>query len=72
MLCRRSGEIAHGGDDPDTVVAVALDALGRQPSVIVGWFNWLRANAASRLAPRPLVVHVAKQVMHAKMPSGMR
>jgi hypothetical protein len=67
-----AGEIAHSGDDPDRVVAVALDALGQQPSVIAGWFNWLRANAASRLSPRPLVVHVAKHVMEVKTPSDMR
>jgi short-subunit dehydrogenase len=66
-----AGEIAHGGDDPDKVVAVALDALGRQPSVIVGWFNWLRASAASRLAPRPLVVRVASHIMRVKTPSDM-
>ena len=42
-----AGELPHAGEPPEQVVATALDALGRQPSVISGWFNWLRANAAS-------------------------
>jgi len=67
-----AGEIAHGGESAEKVVAVALDALGQQPSVISGWFNWLRANLASRLGPRPMVAHVAKHVMEVKTPSEMR
>jgi short-subunit dehydrogenase len=43
---RVAGEIAHPGESPAQVVGVALDALGRQPSVVSGWWNWLRAGAA--------------------------
>ncbi|MBW2231367.1 MAG: SDR family NAD(P)-dependent oxidoreductase [Deltaproteobacteria bacterium] len=67
-----AGEITHAGESPDKVVAVALDALGQQPSVISGWLNWLRANVASRLVPGPMVVHVAKHVMEVQTPSEMR
>ncbi|UCE84865.1 MAG: SDR family oxidoreductase [Deltaproteobacteria bacterium] len=47
-----AGELPHWGEPSETVVAVALEALGQQPSVISGWFNYLRANAALRLLPR--------------------
>jgi short-subunit dehydrogenase len=67
-----AGEIPHSGESPEQVVRVALDALGRQPSVVSGWFNWLRANAASRLLPRSLVAHVAEEVMAAQTPDEMR
>jgi short-subunit dehydrogenase len=67
-----AGEIQHPGENVDDVVAVALDALGRQPSVISGWWNWIRANAAVRLAPRPLVAYVARQVMEVQTPAEMR
>jgi short-subunit dehydrogenase len=61
-------EIAHPGESPSDVVAVALDALGRQPSVVSGWWNWLRANAAVRLAPRSLVAYVARDYMARQTP----
>jgi short-subunit dehydrogenase len=58
-----AGELAHEGEPAAHVVGVALNALGRQPSVISGWFNWVRANLAVRLLPRSLVVQVAGRVM---------
>jgi short-subunit dehydrogenase len=67
-----AGEIAHAGEPADRVVQVALRALGRQPSVISGWWNWLRANAASRLLPRPLVAYAARDVMEKQTPNDMR
>ena len=67
-----AGEIEHAGESAAKVVAVALDALGQQPSVISGWLNWLRANLASRLGPRPLVAHVARHVMEIQTPIDMR
>jgi len=54
------------------VVEVALRALGRQPSVVSGGFNWLRANAAVRLLPRSLLSLIAKQVMARQTPEAMR
>jgi short-subunit dehydrogenase len=67
-----AGEIPHSGETPEQVVRVALDALGRQSSVVSGWMNWLRANAATRLLPRSLVAHVAEDAMAAQTPDEMR
>ncbi len=63
-----AGEIGHPGESAARVVEVALDALGRQPSVVSGWWNWLRANAASRLAPRSLVAWAARDVIARQTP----
>jgi uncharacterized protein len=57
-----AGETAHEGEPPAQVVGVSLNALGDQPSVISGWFNWLRANFV-RLAPRSTVALIAGRVM---------
>ena len=67
-----AGEIAHEGESPERVAVAALGALGRQPSVVPGWFDWLRANAASRLLPRPLVAYVARDVIARQTPDEMR
>ena len=67
-----AGEIAHSGQSAAEVVQVALDALGKQPSVISGWFNWLRANLASRLLSRPLVLGVGKDVIEKQTPIELR
>jgi short-subunit dehydrogenase len=67
-----AGESGHPGESAAAVVAVALDALGRQPSVISGWLNWLQVNLANRLLPRPLVAHIAHQVVAAQTPEEMR
>jgi short-subunit dehydrogenase len=67
-----AGEIAHPGESAEKVVRVALDALGRQPSVVSGAFNWLRANAATRLFPRALVAHIARDVVAVQTPEEMR
>jgi short-subunit dehydrogenase len=66
-----AGEVAHPGESPAAVVAVALEALGRQPSVVSGWLNWMRANAA-RFLPRPVTALVAEQVIAAQTPLEMR
>ena len=68
----RAGEIAHAGQRVDEVVATALEALGRQPSVVAGWWNWLRANLAMRLLPRSVVAYAARDVMKAQTPPEMR
>ena len=67
-----AGEIQHAGESPETVVQVALDALGQQSSVIVGWWNWLRAVLPARLAPRSLVAFVARHAMEVRMPADRR
>jgi hypothetical protein len=54
------------------VVELALDRLGRKPSVVAGWFDWLRANFAQRLAPRSLAAHVAEGVIARQTPPELR
>ena len=49
----------------------ALAALGRQPSVISGWFNWLRAQSA-RFVPDSIVLRLAHQVTSVWTPEEMR
>lgn len=58
-------------ESPQSVVETALDALGKQPSVVSGWFNWLRANV-NRVLPRTVVICVAGDVMEAQTPASMR
>jgi len=67
-----AGELPHPGESPVAVVRVALEALGDQPSVVSGWWNWLRANLATRLLPRPMVLYVARDVMREQTPAEMR
>jgi uncharacterized protein len=67
-----AGETEHEGEPADQVVTQALQALGRQPSVISGWWNWLRANAAARLAPRSLTAFLARDVVARQTPPEMR
>ena len=66
-----AGEIQHDGASPASVVNAALDALGQQPSVVAGWWNWVRANAASRFGSRPLVAYVARHIMERQTPKEM-
>ncbi len=67
-----AGEVAHAGDPVDAVARAGLEALGQRPSVLVGWYNWLRANAVSRLLTRPIAIHAAHTVMQAQTPEEMR
>ncbi len=67
-----AGEVSHPGEDPAVVVRTAIESLGLQPSVLPGWLNWLRANAASRLAPRPLTAYVARGYVESRTPSEMQ
>lgn len=67
----KAGESPHPGESPERVVAVALRALGQQPSVIVGWFDWLRVNVATRFVPRSLTAQIGRDVMAARMPSDL-
>jgi uncharacterized protein len=66
-----AGELVHPGEKPENVVEIALRSLGRQPSVVSGWWNWLRGNAAMRLAPRALVGFAAREVMATQTPREM-
>jgi hypothetical protein len=66
-----AGEIREIGEPAANVVALALERLGEQPSVVSGWFNWARANLA-RIAPRSLLVLVAERVILRQTPPEMR
>ena len=63
-----AGERKLYGDPPSHVVEAALEALGRQAFLIPGWFDWLRANAAARIAPRGLATAVARDVFEKRIP----
>jgi uncharacterized protein len=66
-----AGETRATGEPAANVVALAFEALGQQPSVISGWFNWLRASS-TRLAPRSTVTLMAEQVVLQQTPPAMR
>lgn len=66
-----AGEIRELGEPAANVVGVAFEALGRQPSVISGWYNWLRANTV-RFAPRPVIALAAEQFVLGQTPDEMR
>ena len=66
-----AGETREVGAPAADVVALSFEALGQQPSVIHGWFNWLRANAI-RLAPRSILALMAEQVVLQQTPPEMR
>jgi len=64
-----AGETPHPGAKPEDVVRVALAALGRKPSVVVGPANKIRAWSV-RLAPRALVARIAETVMRGNVPAA--
>lgn len=66
-----AGETRGVGEPARNVVALALDSLGQQPSVISGWFNWLRASVI-RIAPRSIATLVAERVILEQTPEAMR
>jgi short-subunit dehydrogenase len=68
---RVAGELPHPGDSPADVVQVAISAVGRHPTVIAGWWNWLRANLATRIAPRSMVAYLARDKMREHTPDEM-
>jgi short-subunit dehydrogenase len=60
-------------DEPaDVCVRYALEALGKQPSVVSGgWPNWLRANL-NRFAPRSVVTLIAAHLYEQQTPKDLR
>jgi uncharacterized protein len=66
-----AGETRETGEPPRGVVELALDSLGYQPSVVSGWFNYLRANLA-RIFPRSLTALVAERVVRENTPAAMQ
>ena len=67
-----AGELAQGEQNPEEVARLGLAALGHQPSVVAGWFNWIRVNLASRLLTRPIAGHVAHAVVLKQTPEELR
>ena len=67
-----AGEVPHDGETPERVVELALERLGRQPSVAVGWWRWLRGNIGMRLLPRSLLARVAQDVVEKQTPPSLR
>jgi len=67
-----AGEIPHAGQSADEVAALGLRSLGEQPSVIPGWFNWIRANAVGRLLTRPIAALGANRYMEKQTPESLR
>jgi hypothetical protein len=63
-----AGERPHPGEAASEVVAKALAALGRQPSLVTGWRNWLAANAAARLLSRPLLLAAVRRATETRLP----
>jgi uncharacterized protein len=66
-----AGETSHPGEPAAAVVGVALNALGKQPSVMSGWGNWLRANL-SRLFPRAFTALAAERAVARWTPAERR
>ncbi len=67
-----AGELPHPGAEVEGVARAGLEALGQQPSILVGWYNWLRSNVASRLLTRPVAIHAAHALMKKQTPEDMR
>jgi short-subunit dehydrogenase len=63
--------VSNHGEPASNVVQATFDALGKQPSVVSGWFNFLRANAI-RLVPRSLTAIIAKKVVEKQTPIELR
>jgi hypothetical protein len=67
-----AGDVSKRGGSAVEVVAAAFEALGRQPSTIPGWKNWLRAIVGPRILSRPLLAHIARDVMAEQVSDDMR
>jgi hypothetical protein len=67
-----AGEIVHPGQAAEEVARRGLMALGEQPSVMTGWYNWIRAQLSSRLLTRPISAHMAHAVISKQTPEELR
>ena len=59
------------GEPAENVVRVTFEALGRRPSVVSGWGNYILANA-TRLVPRSTAALIAKRVVQGNTPPELR
>lgn len=71
LMAGESRQNPAADESPQSVVETALDALGQQPSVVTGWFNWIRANV-NRVFPRTVTVCIAADFMESQTPPSMR
>ena len=62
-FAKTANQISRSGSSPDKVVEEALEVLGLQPALTVGWFNWIRSNVGYRFLSRTLLVLVAEYIM---------
>ena len=67
-----AGELPHAGQAASEVVAAALGALGKQPSVTTNWLDWARSNLAMRVLPRSLLAAIARDVVAGQTPKDRR
>jgi short-subunit dehydrogenase len=67
-----AGDVSGRGESAAEVVAAAFEALGGQSSTIPGWKNWARAVMGPRLLSRPLLAHLAGDVMAEQVSDDMR
>jgi short-subunit dehydrogenase len=68
---QKAGEKPHAGESAHEVVRKALEALGREPALVPGWFPWLRANVALRLLSRPLLLTAVRRATEMRRPGTM-
>jgi short-subunit dehydrogenase len=66
-----AGEAPHPGATPEQVVATAIRALGRKPSVVVGAGNKVQSFGV-RFAPRAMTAKLAGRVMSGFLPATSR
>ncbi len=66
-----AGEKPHAGVPATDVVNATVGALGKQPSVIVGNMNALRAFSL-RFAPRAWIARLAEMMMRENVPESVR
>ncbi|MFP6654975.1 MAG: SDR family NAD(P)-dependent oxidoreductase [Myxococcota bacterium] len=67
-----AGEISHAGASADEVARIGLVALGQQPSVIVGWLNWIKVQAAGRLLSGPILSEITHALIKKQTPEDRR
>jgi len=67
---QKAGETPHPGESAHEVVRKALEALGREPALVPGWFPWLRANVALRLLSRPLLLAAVRRATKTRLPGA--
>jgi short-subunit dehydrogenase len=66
-----AGALPRAAEPAARVVATAFEALGRQASVISGWWNWILAQAG-RIPPRPVTLLIAGGMVAQKTPAELR